>query len=459
VDAIPIKPTRAHLLVTRVDYTDGDPELYALFAAIATGDEARQIETTAPESMAAAVSNGSERGVLYSALWDQAFLRLMLDAVLRRKRFRGEDGEFSGVSLRGIKGDAATLEPAVNVQPQSNTSIAYGDRFMLKLYRRLEAGVDPEREIGQRLMAAGEFPRIAPVAGYLEYRPGQGEPMPLGILHHYVAHETDGWHYTLDAVSQFFERAQNTAPPSPELLGPYLQTAKLIGQRTAEMHRAIDRSGFGRLPFGDAYRQELYYSISSRAAQTLRRLPSANWNALEPAIGRLLRRFRDTKMAGSRMRVHGNYHLGELLYTGTDFAVIDFEGDPSRRLNERRSERSVLWDVVSMLCSLHHAAHSASFGNVPGVNPGAANESTLQRADFWSLQAGEKFLSGYFATLDSPELLPQSPEHTQTLMKVLTLQRQLMLAEALYERSVSLGHRTAWPPNCIGGRGVSPARQ
>ena len=169
--------------MTRVDYTDSDPELYALFAAIATGDEARQIETTAPESVAAAVSNGSERGVLYSALWDQAFLRMMLDAVLRRKRFRGEDGEFSGVSLRGIKGDAATLEPTVNVQPQANTSIAYGDRFMLKLYRRLEAGVDPEREIGQRLMAAGEFPGIAPVAGYLEYRPSQGEPMPLGILH------------------------------------------------------------------------------------------------------------------------------------------------------------------------------------------------------------------------------------------------------------------------------------
>jgi maltose alpha-D-glucosyltransferase / alpha-amylase len=150
---------------------------------------------------------------------------------------------------------------------------------------------------------------------------------------------------------------------------------------------------------------------------------------LEPAMTALLRRFRDTRMTGSRVRVHGNFQLSELLYTGSDFVIIDFGGDSTRHFNERRTERSVLWDVVSMRGSLRHAAHSASFGSVPGVNPRAGDLATRQGAELWSRHAGEAFFEAYLAALDCPELLPQTPEQMGALMSTLTLQRELGQAD------------------------------
>ena len=442
LDTIPIRPSHSHLLMTRVDYTDGDPETYALMAAVASGEDARRIEETSSDAVAAHLECGAERGVLYSALWDRDFLRAMFDAVARRKRIRGDHGEVVGLSLRN-GGKTPALEPRVSQTPQSNTSIAFGDKFILKLYRRVEAGVDPEKELGAALMDAGGFPQMAAVAGSLEYRPAQGASTPLGIMHVQVAHETDGWRHALDAVSQYFERAQSQPQAQPaELLGPYLQSARLMGQRTAELHRAIHRSGLPRLSFNDAYRQELYYAVSGLATQTLRKLRGAIAELplphrqlaqtvleLEPAMTAVLRRFRDTRMTGSRIRVHGNFQLSELLYTGADFVIIDFGGDSTRHFNERRTERSVLWDVVSMRCSMRHAAHSASFGNVPGVNPSAGDQTTRQGAELWSRHAGEAFLGAYLAALDCPELLPQTAEQMGTLMSTLTLQRELSLAD------------------------------
>jgi maltose alpha-D-glucosyltransferase/alpha-amylase len=302
--------------------------------------------------------------------------------------------------------------------------------------------------------------------------------MALGILENRVAVEANGWQYTMDNLSLFFERAlagPHAADMTPaiepfpltvriemppplvhELLGDYVGMVRLLGRRTAEMHIALasrpDDPAFAPEPFTDFYQRSLYHGmlgLSMRSFEMLRtsraRLPE---DAQEEA-GRLVKReeevrgrlqaLRDRRMNVTRIRHHGDFHLGQVLHTGKDFVIIDFEGDPSRSIGQRRIKRSPLRDVASMLRSLHYAAHSALFGQVPGlVAPKEGAGPVRVWAEFWSSWAYALFLTGYLETAGHPSFLPESPDDARVLLEAFLLER------ALTELRYELTQRLDW---------------
>ncbi|MBI4495423.1 MAG: putative maltokinase, partial [Deltaproteobacteria bacterium] len=402
-------------------------------------------------------------------------------AIGRRRRIKGGAGGAVAWPEKGFRqlrgpGDLS-LEPVLLKGEQSNTSIVYGNRLILKLFRRLDLGPNPDLEIGRFLTRKG-FPHVPPVAGALEYLPEKGESITLGVLHGFVPNQGDAWTYTLDILKNSFEQAlaqrekleqmelpddshlplahPELPPLAQEWIGPYLESARLLGQRTAELQLALsgptEDPSFIPEPFSQLYQRSYYQSLRNLNAQVLRHLrrriadlpeavrPEAQRVLdLEGAILNRFRWIREVKLPGLRIRCHGDYHLGQVLYTGKEFIIMDFEGEPDRPLGERRIKRSPLRDVAGMLRSFHYAAYAALFAQM---------ESGLIRPElfplleklppFWSFWVGVVFLREYLERMGPSPLLPRSREEIQSFLHV------LLLEKAVYELGYELNHRPGW---------------
>ncbi|HEX9409565.1 MAG TPA: putative maltokinase, partial [Methylomirabilota bacterium] len=459
VEAIPVPPDTpvAHILLVQVTYTEGEPEIYVLPVAFADGGR----ETSGPTSPAIAsvcVTGTEENGVLHDAMVDPRFSLGLLDLIARGRRFSGRFGEVIASptrafrSLLGTAGDV--LKPAVVKTEQTNTSVVYGDRFILKLFRRLEPETNPDLELGRFLTEERAFRHIAPLAGALELRRPNGALTTLGVLHGFLPNEGDAWTYTLDMLGRYYEevlthRAEAPIPPAfkeplraavegelpphaREWIGLYLEEARRLGQRTGELHVALASDPvtpeLAPEPISDFSRQALYQAMLSLANETfsvlrqrLAGLPTALREEarkvleLEGEVQNRFRLFRDRKIAAIHLRCHGDYRLGQVLHTGKDFIIIDFEGESARPLGVRRLKGSPLRDVAGMLRSFHDAAYTALLGPVPGARP--EDVPTLEPwARFWYRAVSAAFLKGYLPAVASASLLPQAPAELGILL-------------------------------------------
>lgn len=299
--------------------------------------------------------------------------------------------------------------------------------------------------------------------------------MTLGLLQQFVPNVGDAWSYTIDSLSHYFERAlaepeaQVPGLPQPtvpyllndefpviarELIDAYLESARLLGQRTAELHKALassaDDPNFAPEPFSMLYQRSVYQSMQSHIGQvfqwlraSLKQRPDGVREEaqqvldLEAEIRRRYRSLLQRKLNTMRIRVHGDYHLGQVLYTGRDFVIIDFEGEPARPLSERRIKHSPLRDVAGMLRSFHYASYAALFGQVPGVRP--EDFPALEPwAGFWSTWVSVAFLKAYLAVAKDEPFLPKDPIELQILLEA------YLVAKAVYEVGYELNNRPDW---------------
>ncbi len=483
MDIVPLPDTSAYMLLLRIQYNQGEPDIYTLPLSVARGEAADDVMHRIPEFVLTRLQHpDGSTGVLYSALRDPQFATSLLNAIARRRRAKGDEGEIVAAHTRAFREiwghDRPPLEPNWVRGEHNHSALTFGDRFFLKLFRKVEPGVNPELEVERLLTEKANFTHAPRVAGWLEYRADSQERMTLGILENRLHFETNGWQYTMDNLGLFFERAlalpqQDTplqraeaypltmrveTPPSivGELLGDYLEMVRLLGKRTAEMHLALasrpDDPAFAPEPFTDFYRQSLYHgmlTLSMRTFDQLRdRLPNLSEEARAEA-GPLLEReeqvrarfraLRDRRFHVTRIRHHGDYHLGQVLFTGKDFTIIDFEGDPNLPIGERRIKRCPLRDVASMLRSLHYVAHSAIFGQVPGVIASKEAAGPLRGwAEFWSRWVNALFLTGYLDTAGRASFLPESVDDLRVLLEAYLLER------ALNELRHELNQRVDW---------------
>jgi maltose alpha-D-glucosyltransferase/alpha-amylase len=467
----------AYLTTVLITYAEGDPETYLLPIAYATAAEASHILERWPKSAIAWVRNQNDesRGLLYDALGPPNFAEAMLGAIARRRRAPGKTGTLVGSTTKAfarLRGpETIRLEAQLSVAEQSNNSVIFGERLMLKVFRRLEEGVNPELEVGRFLTEKAEFPNVAPLAGSLEYRRPQGEPISMAIVQAYVPNQGDAWQYTLTTVAHFFtapelidlepqllvrgivEASRGDLPEiAAKTIGNYLDSARLLGRRTAELHGALacdpTDPAFAPERVTPQDQRSIYQSISGlsiRAIDLLRsqlgRLPAdAREDAkhvleLEGRIAYILRAFLARRPNTTRIRVHGDYHLGQVLYTGHDFIIIDFEGEPTRSLYERRLKRLALRDVAGMLRSFSYASQAA----LKSLNVPAERLPRMQAwARFWVDCVSAAFLKSYLATAGSASFVPQTKEDLELQLTT------MLLEKALYELRYELNMRPDW---------------
>jgi maltose alpha-D-glucosyltransferase/alpha-amylase len=429
-----------------------------------------------PHAAIAWITDGDgQRGLLYDALAPPGLSEALLSAMARRRRFNGPKGTLVGSTtkvfarLRGP--ETIRLEATVSTAEQSNNSVVYGERLILKMFRRVEEGVNPELEIGRFLTERTHFSQFAPLAGALEYRPDRGETVSVAVLQGYIPNQGDAWSYTQSTLAGYLKAAEvreGEAPLLPRSLvltgagelpelsaqavGAYLDSARLLGKRTAELHTALasdpDDPAFAPERMSPQDQRSTYQSISqvgTRALELLRtlqsRLPAeAREDAsrvleLEPKIGQALRSFLQQRITTSRIRVHGDYHLGQVLYTGSDFVIIDFEGEPSRTLYERRLKRLAMRDVAGMLRSFHYAAQAA-------LRSAHLTPEVVTRlrpwAQFWVDSVSAAFLRSYLNAAGEARFSPQTSAELQCQLTT------MLLEKALYELRYELNSRPDW---------------
>ncbi len=473
----------AVVAIVECAYTEGVPDRYLLPLAFAADARRHAIAEAAPHAVIAelhvATAGGAPaEGILFDAMADDRFAAALLEFASERRPRRGRHGTLSASRTRKFAELVASDRP-LTPQPvrreQSNTSVVFGDRLMLKLFRRVAEGINPDVEVERFLTEQARFPHTPDVAAVFEYRRPEHGTTVVGFLQQLVPNEGDAWTYTTDAIGQYLEQVlthpdraslpaaagahpldlRNAAPTAPldGLLHQYLQRARLLGQRTGEMHLALASRGdvpdFAPEPFTTYYQRELYQGARSLARQTLaglrkhvRDLPEeadrARARELLRAEDGLLARFKrivDHKLSGRRIRCHGDYHLGQVLYTGRDFVIIDFEGEPARPMTERRFKRSPLRDVAGMLRSFDYAAAAAlRSGRV------RAEDVALLRpaADAWALWVQAAFLGEYLTIVAPANLLPRGDHDLRLLLDFLVLDK------AVYELDYELNNRPGW---------------
>jgi maltose alpha-D-glucosyltransferase/alpha-amylase len=440
------------LTVVDVDFADGVPQRYLLPLAVTQARRADEQDTAKTSTLIARLKDGA---LLYEPVVDETFAHALLDTIARRRQLKGAEGSVHGSTTRAFKEIRGTgeLHAQVLKAEQSNTSIVYGDRLFLKLFRRLEPGVNTDLEVTRFLTEETGFRHSPRVAGSLDYESeAGGEPTTLAILQQYTQNAGDAWKYTLDEINRFFERVlSDEGALTQELIGGYLSDAATLGVRTAQMHLALasrdDLPAFAPEPFTPHYQRSIYQSIRTQAVQTLglvrrraKGVPeSEQLLAHEAALQQRIRAILEGKITGLRIRTHGDYHLGQVLHTGSDFVIIDFEGEPARPLSERRIKRSALRDVAGMLRSFHYAPYAVVAGQSQGSVIRPEDVARLESgARFWHRWVTDAFLRAYLETSGDAPHLPRTREELTTLLDA------YLIEKALYEIVYELNNRPEW---------------
>jgi maltose alpha-D-glucosyltransferase/alpha-amylase len=480
-EAIPVPVpdgSTVQFALVQAEYSEGDPETYVVPIAFAEGMTAERICMEQPQALIALLqvktnaSRPAEPGVLYDPLGDAAFSRVLLEALLRHRLFRRSSRELQAVSLLsddqpGPNGIADGLDfPARNISvyhgSQHHTSIHFGDRYVLKVYRRVEEGTSAEVEVGRFVAQKEPSAPVAPLLGYLEYHRERGEPTTLAVLHRYVPHQSDGWDYCQDALGRYFEQAlmrnargeqpapipqsvaalltEEIASLTQEAIGAALEMARQLGQRMAELHLILaahpDDPTFAKEPFTSLYQRSLYQSVRSQIRQTfviLRKRMESLPESIRPEAQRLegqeealLQRgqtIHQHKIAAGRIRCHGDANLREVLYTGKDFVFIDFEGIPTRPLSDRRRKYTPLRDVACMMRSFHYVSEAALRH---GVVRHEDQPVLAPWARLWAATMGQVFWRAYWETASKGDFLPEQPDSRDLLLDFYLLKRALM---------------------------------
>jgi maltose alpha-D-glucosyltransferase/alpha-amylase len=462
LDAAPLR-TASHALyiaLLSVDYSEGMTQMYHLPVAVLS-DEAYQKLREAQPLRAIARLTGGVDGWMIDAMRCSACIDEFVRAIVANPLPSQRGGEMRSVLYESpsMLLPADVGPPATILEGQANATAVVGESLVFKALRRVEEGLHPEQEIGYYLTQRAKFMYAPPLVGTVEFRRRGSPPLTVGVMHRHIPNEGTAWQYTLDELSLFYERvvatstdetadAEPTAERIEAMIGGYGDAVRLLAERTADLHRALtDVSGdltFAPESFSPMYQRALYQSMRNLHRQTLDRLArslpslpedlqSVSQQVLD-AGGELLGRFRmlyGRPLGHKRIRCHGNLGLIDTLRAGKEFVFIDFEGEESRSLAERRIKRSALRDVASMLRSFHYAAVDALMDEVNprGHAPGMIREVDLEALRPWAWRwytwVGRCYAETYREATRGNLFSPSSDEEFQQMLEVFLLEAAL----------------------------------
>lgn len=479
---------RYFILLVRVDYTAGMEELYLLPIAFAGKEEAADIVTEYPGGVICSVEVDGAGGILYDAIYCDAFCRALLYSIAGNAVASTRDGQLScsrGKALDIREDQLPGLEPRVLVAEQSNSSVLYGQQYFLKLYRHPEMGLNPDLEISRFLTEHAGFSHTPAYAGEIEYTKRGAEPISICLLQKFVPNQGDAWSYYVQRAGEYYRRilasgrqVSDSVPHPPVLLDfsrteiapfyvqligqPCIDLAALLGKRSAQLHEALasgkDDANFCLEPFTPAFQRAMVKSLQDLTKQVLSLLRD-NWNGLpgdlraeaeallnlDTRMAENLQMLAAADMAAMLTRIHGDYHLGQVLFTENDFVIIDFEGEPARSLAERRMKQSPLKDVAGMIRSFHYAAYLPLL-----TQPSEFSKGSLPLepwADLWYAVMAATFLHSYLECSGNVPWVPRESSQRRLLLQF------FLVEKAVYEIGYELNNRPAWARIPIKGIG------
>jgi maltose alpha-D-glucosyltransferase/alpha-amylase len=444
---------------------DGAEERASYFLPLAMAWEERDDERVKNLTTSAVVKIRQQAnvGVMGDAFADELFCRAVVAAMAAGRAIPMSQGKLQfrpTAAFAEIAGaDFATLPVERPRGSSSNTVVNMRDRLMLKGYRRLRVGLNPELEMGLYLTEVAHYANCAPLAGVLEYIASDGQTRLLAMLQAYVANQGDGWTYSLEYMRRHLEQYRTT--PAGDALPAnaheaYLILIRVLAVRTAELHRALARptadAAFSPQALTrtdiDAYRQRALEEARGALdllAANLEAVPAADReraNAVLAQRDQIIARIEACAKAapkGMKIRIHGDYHLGQVLVTRNDFVIIDFEGEPGHSLEQRRAKHSPLRDVAGMMRSFGYVQQSA-LRSVVHNEAEAVRLAPLARA--WELEVRAAFLSAYDAAArDAAARGAALYESLQPGNGILGL---FELEKALYELRYEISNRPTW---------------
>ncbi len=473
--AIPVKVEgdTYFLSIIEVHYVQRLPELYFIpLTFVASDNIIDRVEYTAQSVICRAEIQG-KAGFIMDASYDKVFRDFLFVSMRKELRLRDDNGgtlEFNSSVFARIDKNKE-IDSKILKSDQSNTAIIYNDQYFFKFYRKLEKEINPDLEIVRFLSEHTTFQNSPKYAGSIEYQDAQGKTIVFGLLQEKVENQGEAWGMAVDSVGRFYERVMAGAKTiklprlvnksairfedAPEIIQEFIgrglyERMVRLGQRTAEMHLALASDAanpaFAAENFTSNYQRALYSSLRKLVRDRFSLLESSMSKlvpetqemarkvlAMEDKILEHFSEIYQAKISAVKTRIHGDYHLGQVLFTGKDFVIIDFEGEPGLSFSERRLKKNPLKDVAGMMRSIHYAA----FGKI------LLNENYRDRdlefleawADQWQHYVSRFYLGAYMERMGMGTKL--APEQD-------ILVRVFLLEKAIYELGYELNGRPDW---------------
>ncbi|MBI5014982.1 MAG: maltose alpha-D-glucosyltransferase [Deltaproteobacteria bacterium] len=462
-----------------VSFSEGKKESYCLPLKVVTGAAANRLAAEAPESVLGLFRTPRAEGVFLDGLADRVACCELLESIADSRSFPTvQGGTLQAFATRAFEKVFPDENLCGRVRrlglEQSNSSVVLDEQAIVKLYRQVEEGTNPDFAISLHLTEHTHFEALAPVAGGI-WLNRNGRQTAVAMLQPYLASDGDGWTYGLQSAQSFLERTRDVpgetlgpldgmpllaaAAAYPEsggwdACGEDLVAFENLGRRTAEFHVALagatrQQPAFQPEAMDEAYLQGLADAFSRHAQQTLehlnariRELPADVRERVDLALAggdALLSRFHDlasVKIRATRTRCHGDYHLGQVLRRGTDWILLDFEGEPLRPLGERQEKHSPLKDVAGMLRSFAYAAMNVLLSRKE--EPPEEADRIARRLQAWEEWVRAAFLHGYLDGAAGASFLPAKEKHLELLL------HSFLLDKAFYEAEYELNNRPDW---------------
>ncbi|MBD2755011.1 putative maltokinase [Spirosoma validum] len=450
----------AYLLILEASYADGVPENYLLplsFIADQTGDALTDVPD---KGRIGEVTFGRKSGILVDAIYDGRFRQALLTAIYHNQIVSQTDGQLTFHRGQGLEEGDQELVSRVLPVDSSNSAMTFGDKYFLKLYRKLFQETNPEVDMVAFLTDESHFANIPAFGGSVVWQAADTNPsgsplrdhadVTLGMMQRMVPNDKDSWMQTGDYLNDFLYGVPQRMFAIRE---DVFDKVELLGRRTGELHCALYKptadAAFAPEPFTDDYRQFLIKRFEDLLERRYALLID-NYTKLDAQAQRLawvfmeakemidtfIADFRTRPLDSLRIRIHGDYHLGQVLATENDFVIIDFEGEPESSITDRKIKHSPLKDVAGMIRSYHYAVSAKLFNS---AETDTLDPDHLQRvSDRWFYLIRDTFLDAYLDVFGAPHPLFKNNTEINFLLLI------YLLEKAVYELGYEISYRPSW---------------
>lgn len=477
--SIPLEQNSAFVLLVEVKYANGFPEIYQLSVAIVKASFGNKLLDSNPQAVIAMLISGDTECYLCDALFTSEFRQALFMRLAKRQHIQSGKSELQFMASQELKmylGNNPELKSKVLSDEINHTSLAYDNKFYLKIYRKAEPGINPEIEMTKVLTEWTHFDYIPPFIAQIEWTTGK-ESIMLGMMQVLIENHGDGWTNILERLNNFYERILSRKTenlPSPELKGKAFglinldslpedlkelaggiatEQIRMLGIRTGEMHRALslitDSKEFIPESFSFHYQRSLFAGFQSlvrevftNQSKNLKKLADDDRIKTEEILERknevmnIFKGIYARKFDLVKIRIHGNFELSQILLTGKDLMIRGFSGDPGSGFSERRIKRAAMRDVAQMIRTFHYAAYAGLLRN-NRIRKEDFNK-LIPYADWWTNLITGIYLHSYLETVKGSALIPNEPEAQEMLLRI------FLLEKALHSFNYELNNRPDW---------------